>query len=217
MRDQSRSTTSEGEQLSTTVAGHDSTRLSWLSETANGWRDEKLQLVYHATDGLSIKHANDGLKTGENKVCDIETPSSQPTRSKVVSVTLETADGATHQFTVGPEGWDALFWSESSIEKFLYPYYHAHRIWDDNIESVKESFEEYPMAFAIRHKAPSASAAMGAPATVEIGALGMKLAAEEGKLASQWYAPQHFNDLVSAYRVARDAARAAKDPAPGTP
>jgi hypothetical protein len=231
MTNQSRSTISEVEQASTTAAGRDSTRLSWLAETADGWRDQKLQLIYHAVEGLSVKHADDRLKSGEAKVCDIETPSSQPNRVKVVSVTLETDDGTSHKFPVDPEGWDALFWSESSIAKFLYPYYQSHRIWGDDIETAKESFEEYPMAFAIRHKAPSASATMGAPATVEIGALGMKLAAgeqklaagdqklaaKEQKLASGWYSPQRFNDLVSAYRVARDAARGGEGPAPGTP
>jgi len=217
MTDYSRSSTAKGEQAGTTSTGRDSTRLSWLAETADGWRDKKLQLVYHETDGLSIKRGDEGLKSGENKVCDIETPSTQPSRTKVVSVTLETADGAQHKFLVEPEGWDALFWTESSIEKFLYPYYHAHRIWGVNIEDAKESYESYPMAFAIRHKAPSASATMGAPATVEIAALGMKAAAEGTKPVADWYSPERFNDLVSAHRVAQDAKRAAEGPAPGTP
>jgi hypothetical protein len=216
MSDQRRSKTSPAGQ-SGAAGGHDSTRLSTLTETADGWRDEKLQLVYDASSGLSIKRANEKLASGENKVCDIETPSSQPDRTKVVSVTLETADGASHKFPVGPEGWDALFWSESSIEKFLYPYYHAHRLWSEDLESVKRSFDSYPMAFAIRHKAPSSLAAMGAASTLEIGALGMNLDAAGKGLASDWYAPERFNDLVSAYRVAQGAGRAAKDRGPGTP
>jgi hypothetical protein len=199
------------------AGGHDSTRLAVLTETADGWRDEKLQLVYDTSNGLSIKRARERLAAGETKVCDIETPSTQPNRTKVVSVTLETADGASHTFPVGPEGWDALFWSESSIEKFLYPYYHAQRIWNEDLETVKESFDSYPMAFAIRHKAPSALATMGIASSLEIGALGMSPSAAGQGPVADWYSPQRFNDLVSAYRVTQDATRGAGGRAQGTP
>jgi len=197
--------------------GKDSTRLAVLTETADGWRDEKLQLVYDDNTGLSIKREGDKLTSSESKVCDIVTPSIQKDRTKVVSVTLETADGASHKFAVDPEGWDALFWSESSIGKFVYPYYHAQRIWNEDLETLQNSFDSYPMAFAIRHKAPSSLAAMGAESSLEVAALSMSPTAAGKGPVSNWYSPQGFNDLVSAYRVAQGAAHGARGRGQGTP
>jgi hypothetical protein len=183
--------------------GRNAWTLSWLAEKADGWREEKLQLVLHGANGLSIKRQNEKLQAGETKVCDIETPRCQPGRVKVKTVTLETETSGSRTIDVSSDGWDAVFWTESSIEKFLYPYYHSHRIWSDEMDTLKASFEAYPNAFAIRHKAPSTSSMMSLVGAFEIGALDLQL-------APQWFSPPDFIALVAEYlEVQADATPAA--------
>lgn len=155
------------EKKKTTAPGRNFWKLSWMAESADGWRDEQLKLVLHDTDGLSIRRATYQIDPKvEHEVCPIETPSCRPDREKVKTVTLDTDNAGSYQIDVQPEGWDTVFWTESSIEKFLYPYYHAHRLWDQDMEDLKQAFEAYSGAFAIRHKAPSTSAIMW----IEVGA-----------------------------------------------
>lgn len=117
----------------------------------------------------------------------------------MTNVALRIDDTTTQEFNVGPEGWDAVFWTESAVEKFLYPYYHAHRIWDQQIIDVKNAFEAYPDAYAIRHKAPSASEPMSLSSILQIGVLGHGL-------APAWLSPDAFIDLVTKSRTVREPA-----------
>jgi hypothetical protein len=184
----------------TTAPGRNSWTLSWLAEKADGTRDKKLQLIAHDTLGLSIQDEDYQPGTDEHFVCYIETPSCQPTRKKVVAATLTTEDKIDHPITVTKDKqWDAVFWTESSIEKFLYPYYHAQRIWDDELENLKASFEAYPLGFGMRHRAPSASEPITLATTLEVGVIGMDL-------VPQWYSPQAFIDLVRKQFAVRAAA-----------
>jgi hypothetical protein len=200
MADQDRISESDcSERKKTTAPGRNSWKLAWLAETADGWRDEKLKLVLHAKDGLSLQRADYQPGPGEQVVCLIETPSCQPGREQVLRVTLDTKNAGSHTVDT-KEGWDAVFWTESAIEKFLYPYYHSQRLWSDELEDLKTAFETYPGAFAIRHKAPSASEVMSLASTVEIGAMGMDL-------KPRWYPLQHFMDLAQAHRVAKGGAK----------
>ena len=187
------------EKKRTTAPGRNSVSLTWLAEKADGLREEKLQLVLHATEGLRLRREKETLEPDETHVCIIETSSCQAGRKRVTNVALRIDDTTTHDFDVGPERWDAVFWTESAVEKFLYPYYHAHRVWDQKIIDVKNAFEAFPYAYAIRHKAPSASESMSLSGTLEIGVLGHGL-------APAWLSPDAFIDLVTKSRALRDPA-----------
>jgi hypothetical protein len=182
------------EKKKTTAKNRNFWRLSWLAETVDGWRDEKLKLVKHDTDGLLIRRENEPLGPNEQEVCQIETPSCRPDRVKVETVTLITQKGIRHQIDVQPEGWDTVFWTESSIEKFLFPYYHAHRLWDQDLEDLEDAFAAYPEAFAIRHRAPSTSAIMY---EIQVGAFFND--------HFEWYPVHKFIALVRQYLAEREA------------
>jgi hypothetical protein len=195
------------EKKSTTAPGRNSVALTWLAEKADGHREEKLQLVLHETAGLRLRREKEALEPGETPVCIIETSSCQAGRKRVTNVALRIDDKTTQSFNTDPEGWDAVFWTESAVEKFLYPYYHAHRTWDEKIIKVKDAFEAHPEAYAIRHKAPSASDTMSLNSLLEIGVLGPGL-------VPVWLSPDAFIELVTKSRAVREtAAPGAVDPA----
>lgn len=196
------------EKKRTTAAGRNSVTLTWLAEKADGHREEKLQLVLHPAEGLRLRREQEALEPGETPVCTIETSSCQPGRKRVTNIALQIDGKTTQDFDIDPEGWDALFWTESAVEKFLYPYYHAHRIWDEKIIAVKDAFEAHPEAYAIRHKAPSASEPMSLSSLLEIGVL-------RPGLAPVWLSPDAFIELVTKNRTVRETAvPEAGDPAP---
>jgi hypothetical protein len=142
--------------------------LTWLAEEADGWRDEELELTLHPNKGLRLRRKNQPKDPGENAVLKVKTASQQPNRARVSKAILQgTYQGKNFQRSIDvtqDEGWDAVFWTESAVEKFVYPYYHAHRIWDKDMDRVREGFATRPEAVAIRHKAPSKSSAMTASA-----------------------------------------------------
>ena len=53
------------------------------------------------------------------------------------------------------DDFDAVFWSPSAVRKFVWPYYQSHRLWDEEIQTVKDKFESDPTALAVAHQAPS--------------------------------------------------------------
>ena len=193
MAAQARSSETNGSSKTTPPRGT-ATTLTWLDEMADGYRDEGLKLVMHAKDGLSLRRASYTLDpTLETEVCRIQTPSSQPTRQKVQSVTLDTQNGASHRIDVTTDDLESGFGMESAIEKFVYPYYHSHRSWTPELEALKEAYRSYPDAFAMRHKAPSRLAAEPFAESLEVGVIGMGV-------VPQWYSPKEFIELVSASR-----------------
>ena len=181
------------EKKTTKAPGRNSWKLSWLAEEADGWRGEELSLMLHPTSGLRLRREGDSPMPGEHELCKIETPKCQPGRIPVLSVAVE-IQGASTQKIDPAKGWDAVFWTESAVEKFLYPYYHAHRLWDDTMDQVQLAFETYPGAVAIMHKAPSNSFVMNAAASLQIGALDLS-----GKF--QWMTVPRFLEVVAAHNL----------------
>ena len=185
-------------------------KLSWLAEEADGWRDEELRLTLHPVEGLRLRRKGEALDANEKEVCKIETPKCQPGRTPVLSVTVGVKDAKAKQIDPA-EGWDALFWTESAVEKFLYPYYHAHRLWDDTMEEVRKAFETYPGAVAVKHKAPSNSFVMYAADSLQIGALDLS-----GKF--QWMSVPQFLEVADAYKLKEEGGGpAAGDHEPNSP
>jgi hypothetical protein len=99
------------------------------------------------------------IKPGDPRLATVYTKSKQH-RPKVERVLLHVEDQQKPIELPGTDGWDAVFWTESSVEKFLWPYYHAHRLWDDKMTALQKKFEQDPLAVAAAHKAPSTSATL---------------------------------------------------------
>ena len=169
--------------------GRNSYTLSWCAETADGYRDEELQLILHPTKGLRIQRLTEDMDKEDRELCRVNTKSCVPARTKVVQVTLTLEDGSTLTTKSG-EG-DCIFWTESAVDKFLYPYYHAQRIWDATMDGVKKAYESNPNVVAVRHRAPSNSQVLGVAASnmVEIAV------ARPGSKTPQWMAANEFVEL----------------------
>ncbi len=182
--------------------GRNSWTLSWLAEMADGWRGEELLLTRHPAHGLRVRRSTEPKGEDEEDVCKIETPKCQPDRKEVRAVTLD-VDGTSAKIDTD-DGSDAVFWTESAVEKFLYPYYHSHRLWDERMDRVKRAFETYPDAYAIKHKAPSSSFVMSLAETLQIGALNLDK-------RFVWLAVDEFLALVEQYLTARGAGPAGGD------
>ena len=58
-------------------------------------------------------------------VAEVDTLSVQPHRPKVIDATITPEDGDVHHLMK----YDAVFWSESAVEKFVFPYYASKSMW----------------------------------------------------------------------------------------
>lgn len=58
-------------------------------------------------------------------VLEINTPSRQPERPKVIDATIKPEDGETMSLM----RYDAVFWSEAAVEKFVFPYLVSKSMW----------------------------------------------------------------------------------------
>jgi hypothetical protein len=60
---------------------------------------------------------------------------------------------------------DALFWTASSIEKFMFPYYHAQRLYSqEQLCAIMALYRQDKRIFAAAHVAPSRPKIIGAAA-----------------------------------------------------
>jgi hypothetical protein len=149
----------KGGQTLTDDGAVDSTALSWAAETADGTRDETMFLVLEDGKALKVKKESQIKNPNDPKLAKVYTKNKQH-RPKVERVLLHVEDQKKPIELPGTEAWDSVFWTESSVEKFLWPYYHAHRLWDDQMTALQKKFEQDPKAVAVAHKAPSASATL---------------------------------------------------------
>jgi hypothetical protein len=145
------------------LATIDAMKLRELGEKADGGRDADLYLVQ------ILKGAN----AGAVDVVEVGEVSQNPGRFQVLakiprmahrvalapleSVVLN-ARGKSYPC---PKDIDALFWTDSSAEKFDFPYYAHMRIFpEDYVEKLKDDFRDSarrPRILAIAHRNPSRS------------------------------------------------------------
>ena len=126
--------------------------LAWLAEQADGLRNEDLSLVVDKDGELRLRK---GKLDGDD--CDTKVKvktTALKGRTEVNMVTLEPKGGTLTPLPPDQQ-FDAVFWTESSVDKFVWPYYRAHRLWDKHIDSVKNRFDTLKTAFAVAHQAPS--------------------------------------------------------------
>jgi len=118
----------------------DARALAWAAESADGRRDTSL--VLYRTEG--------------HWALGPETDASRPTamlrvytesRKKQVRVPISLPI---------PTEWDAVFLSESAVEKFLFPYYEAQRLLGPNVmEALKHAYYDDQDVVGIAHIYPS--------------------------------------------------------------
>jgi hypothetical protein len=147
------------------------TDIAWLAETADGSRSVDLILVKNAKGEAKLRPPK-SLEPGDEIATEIKvrTEKTLPSRIPVLQVICQ-LEG--HDLTplLAEDGWDAVFWTESSVEKFLYPYYRSQRLWSSTMDDLKAKFDSDPDAVAIAHRAPSTSVILDgiAPPTIAVG------------------------------------------------
>jgi hypothetical protein len=158
-----------------------SRELSWAAETANGTRDKTMFLVLDKDGHLLV---TENMQNTDRELRRIRTDSKVPNRRKILEVSCA-VDGWDDPLRLpGAEKWDAIFWTESSVEKFLYPYYHCQRLWDRDLDIVKEEFEKDEDAVAIAHQAPSNSSVLGTSVLSTISVA--RLTTKDGVTTLDW-------------------------------
>ncbi len=128
-----------------------STHLRRLAEEADGRRGEKLQLIQDPRTGeLRFLAAGEKLVRGTAVVAEAATENRVPDR-KPVKVSL-----MVNGRKIDLKGCDAIFWSESAIEKFVWPYYQSRGLLEGEMQGMQRAYYASDSDIvAIVHKWPS--------------------------------------------------------------
>ncbi len=113
-----------------------------LAEAVNGRRDTDIIV---ATDRLGELVTRSALQEGDTFLFTVNTRSHQ---HRVGATGRISADGMQAEL----EECDAVFWTEASVEKFVWPYYEAHGI---DVSRIRAAYEADPAIVAIAHVFPS--------------------------------------------------------------
>jgi hypothetical protein len=128
-----------------------------LGEQADGGLERELLLVRDGDGRARLRRA---VEPGDQVVSQIRIRPPVPTlasRARLTEVVCRSAGGATLSLRPDRDEYDCIFWSESAVRKFVWPYYHAHRLWDADLQRLRDEWESDPTAVAIAHQAPTKS------------------------------------------------------------
>jgi len=149
----------------------DYSAVAWWAEAADGLRDQPLTLALKELEGKItpvLETEAEADANGHQKLLTgIEIKSVQKDRVKVTKTqiqvrnTMKTAE-------IDKLPCDAVFCSESAIQKFVFPYYHSQRLLDDNEWEILRAALNDPQVPAIGHVAPSRARAIGQDETLII-------------------------------------------------
>lgn len=93
-----------------------------LAEAVDGIRDRPAFLVWTAAGDLQAKTS---LDPGDELIVECKTSNAVPDRQQFRSIALDPPilDEKGSPVTDIPAKYDAMFWSEAAVEKFVLPYY----------------------------------------------------------------------------------------------
>ncbi|MBA3345638.1 MAG: hypothetical protein H0T44_10165 [Gemmatimonadales bacterium] len=149
MSDSSRSTTGlavKGSETKASPPEIDARNLARIAEWVDGLRDENL-VVVRENGGWTVRAEQPG--DADKAVLKSRKPLNVPKERRRMESEV-TIRG--HPLK---ENYDALFWTESAIEKFLFPYYASHRIMTDEEHKDLMAAYQKDSLVAIAHVAPS--------------------------------------------------------------
>lgn len=122
-----------------------------LAEKADGLRDQDLALVQRADGQLDVVPAD---QAGDAQVLyRLRTPSRYPAEQRPPFQLVLTPPPPGEPFDARAR-YDALFWSESAVEKFLLPYYQRV-LTPEQLLELARAFRDNPNVYAIGHVAPT--------------------------------------------------------------
>lgn len=122
-----------------------------LAEKADGLRDQDLVLVQRADGTLDVVPAD---QAGADLVLHrLRTSSRYPADQRPQFGLILTPPPPGTPFDARSR-YDALFWSESAVEKFVLPYYHRVRTPEEVLQLAR-AFRDDPNVYAIGHIPPT--------------------------------------------------------------
>ena len=137
------------------------TNLTWLGEEGDAKPGKKLTIVKDKDGRWMLREAAQDDDQVVVPGIRITTPEDTTAASDhITKVVCTTAKGGQVELKSSDQ-FDAVFWTPSAVRKFVWPYYQSHRLWDDEIQAVKDKFETDPNALAVAHQAPSRSLVRG--------------------------------------------------------
>jgi hypothetical protein len=135
-------------------------QLRVLAEKAEGWRGKGPLVVIETTDGHEVITEEDLRKrrSPANIVARVVASEDVPERERPARIDFyATADSAVEPLV---DGFDALFWSEAAVQKFLFPYYHSLRLLTPQaMEQLERSYRD-KKSIAFAHKIDSRTLTM---------------------------------------------------------
>lgn len=115
--------------------------LAWIAEGADGRRDEPLVLFQNQKGNLQLERA--GTVPEDQVILELFTKSRKQQERTPRALEI-------------PTDWDAVFLSESAVEKFVFPYYTAQRLLTAaELNRLKTAFYTREDVVGIVHKPPS--------------------------------------------------------------
>ena len=148
--------------LGTRIPKVDAREIAWWAETAHGFTGKDLKLVLTEDDKCVLKE-----QAGPSDQVLVEVSSSNVVPNRLTRPKIEVQPPGCPKERVEEKG-DALFWTESSIEKFLFPYYYAQRLLtDEEMADLKKSYANRKVV-AFIHIPPSQTMAIHGKDTVMV-------------------------------------------------
>ena len=156
-----------------------------LAEAVDGMRGQDVKVYRRRSDGEFFPDFKNEKPDDSDYLFTANTPKNRPDRKKPSVDDLSRAIRESiqkHKYEA-----DAIFWSEASVEKFVWPYYAAHRI---DVKAVKKLWNMYDDVVAILHLYPTVPAAARADKGLMVGVLGASKGTEEFEV--NFIAPQDY-------------------------
>lgn len=118
-----------------------------LAEAVDGIRDEKAYVVW----GESGPEVKTSVEKGDDVMAECETRNVVSGRSRFHSIIVDppVVDGSGRRVTDFASRYDAMFWSEAAVEKFVLPYYLRFRTPAD-VDTIRTLFN-HPSVYSIVH------------------------------------------------------------------
>ena len=134
------------------VSAHD---LRVLAEQLDGTRGVTLCVVRDAVGKLQV--AEDTPASRASAILVVNTPDVPPRTTRIQRIDITPPPIPEQAGDIATE-FDALFWSQSAVEKFLVPYY-ARLLLLDDVKRLSATFEQ-PDVYAIAHYPRTVSLAL---------------------------------------------------------
>jgi len=131
-------------------------KLAWWAEEAHGRQGTPLYIVLD--DDGTPKLASDRPENPARLLLEVSTDGLRQPLVEAADLTLTLPTGRKIDLLHDERspGCDALFWTASSIEKFLFPYYYAQRLFTDaQMTLFRNEYRTDRKLVAVAHRAPS--------------------------------------------------------------